>query len=243
MAPARSPYARRVALWRLGAAAPAVGVQGGSQLALPLALPDAPDLRPLSRWEAMVADYATTGMTVHDHPMAVLRDGLRHGGAVASTDLERLRHGTPVDIAGLVVARQRPGTAKGVAFLLLEDELGTVNIIVPPPVYERDRLAVRAEPLVIAEGTLERFASAGGAVNVLVRRLRRLDVAGLRDGVADQAAADRVADLQERARRREEEARRAQEAQDERVAAGAGGGEDFRAVAPPVLSFTHGRRR
>ena len=57
--------------------------------------------------------------------------------------------------------------------MLLEDELGTINLIVPPPVYERHRLAVRTEPLVVAEGGLERFASGGGAVNVLVRRIAR----------------------------------------------------------------------
>ena len=59
-------------------------------------------------------------------------------------------------VAGLVVARQRPATAKGITFMLLEDELGTINLIVPPPVHERCRLAVRAEPLVLAAGRLER---------------------------------------------------------------------------------------
>ena len=82
-------------------------------------------------------------------------------------------------VGGLVVARQRPGTAKGVVFLLLEDETGTVNVIVPPKVYERDRLTVRTEPLVVVEGVLERFASAGGAINLLVRRLAPLDAPDL----------------------------------------------------------------
>ena len=101
-------------------------------------------------------------------------------------------------IGGLVVARQRPGTAKGVCFLLLEDEDGTVNLIVPPPVYERDRLTVRTEPLVLAEGRLERHASAGGAINVLVNRLvvARLARARGRDGapswVANASAAPRA---------------------------------------------------
>jgi error-prone DNA polymerase len=85
-----------------------------------------------------------------------------------------------VRIGGLVVARQRPGTAKGVVFLLIEDETGTVNIIVPPKVYERDRLTVRTEPLVLVEGTLERHAAAGGAINVLVKRVVPLDAADLR---------------------------------------------------------------
>ena len=62
---------------------------------------------------------------------------------MTTADLERLAHKTPVRIGGLVVARQRPGTAKGIVFLLLEDECGTINLIVPPDVYERYRLIVR----------------------------------------------------------------------------------------------------
>ena len=75
-------------------------------------------------------------------------------------------------VAGLVVARQRPATAKGVTFMLLEDEHGTLNLIVPPPVHERCRLAVRGEALVIADGRLERRE---GVTNVLVHDVRRLD--------------------------------------------------------------------
>ena len=128
----------------------------------------------------MIADYATTGLTVHRHPLRLLRPGLKARGTVTSADLEAMRHGATVSIGGLVVARQRPGTAKGVVFLLIEDETGTVNIIVPPRVYERDRLTVRTEPLVLVEGTLERHAAAGGAINVLVKRLVPLDAADLR---------------------------------------------------------------
>ena len=68
-----------------------------------------------------------------------------------------MRHEARVRIGGLVVARQRPGTAKGIVFLLIEDEFGTVNLIVPPPVYERHRLLVRSEPLLIATGRLEKL--------------------------------------------------------------------------------------
>ena len=85
---------------------------------------------------------------------------------------------TAVTLFVIVVARQRPGTAKGVCFMLLEDETGTVNLVVPPNVYERERTIVRAEPLIVAEGVLERHASAGGAINVVCRRLARLDTAG-----------------------------------------------------------------
>ena len=91
--------------------------------------------------------------------------------AVTSRDLETLEHGTRVRVGGLVVARQRPGTANGIVFILLEDEHGTINLIVPAQVYERHRLTVRTEPLMLVEGKLERFAAAGGAINVLVDKV------------------------------------------------------------------------
>ena len=127
----------------------------------------------------MIADYATTGLTVDRHPLRLLREGLTARGIASSADLADLPHGAQVRVGGIVVARQRPGTAKGVVFLLLEDETGTVNVIVPPQVYARDRLTVRTEPLVVVEGVLERFASAGGAINLLVRRLAPLDAPDL----------------------------------------------------------------
>jgi error-prone DNA polymerase len=232
---ARRPSPRRVALWRLGAAAtPQRAGEDGTQLALPLELPQAPALAPLAAWEAMIADYATTGLTVHAHPMELVRDRLAERGAVTAADLGRLPHGAHVQVAGLVVARQRPGTANGIVFLLLEDETGTVNLIVPPPVYERDRLIARTEPLVIATGRLERHAAAGGAINVLVRGLVPLDT-------PDRPTAE-VKDFSPL------DARELERAQQERAAAAAAGGgaagaDDFRAVAPPVMSFAQGRRR
>jgi len=76
-----------------------------------------------------------------------------------------------VRLGGLVVARQRPGTAKGIVFLLLEDEFGTVNLIVPPQVYERHRAIVRGEPLILARGVFERVER---NQNVVVRELETL---------------------------------------------------------------------
>jgi error-prone DNA polymerase len=183
-----------------------------------------------------------------------LRDELRAKGMVANADLARLRHGMPVRLGGLVVARQRPGTAKGVCFLLLEDETGTVNLVVPPNVYERDRTIVRAEPLVVAEGVLERHASAGGAINVVCRRLLRLDasghlqarptelgknyaIVGGQERPAAQVKDFSMLDAIELAR---QDARRAAEADDDLAATGT---DDFRAVAPAVQSFASGRRR
>jgi error-prone DNA polymerase len=110
-------------------------------------------------------------MTLDEHPMALMRDELS-AEIRRSSDLEKLDSGQLVEVAGMVVARQRPGTAKGVVFMLLEDERGTVNLIVPPPVYERCRAAVRAAPLVQAKGRLERHE---GTTNVIVSEVVELE--------------------------------------------------------------------
>src|SRR5205807_9762497 len=109
-AEAQSGYARRIALWQLGVMTPGRRVPGGGQLALPLDLPAPPALRELSDWESMLADYGTSGLTVRAHPIALLRDRLP-ADAVTSRDLETVPHGSRVKTGGLVVARQRPGTA------------------------------------------------------------------------------------------------------------------------------------
>jgi error-prone DNA polymerase len=164
------PGGRREALWRLGVAAPGVRVAGGTQLALPVEV-EAPVLEALSPWERMLADYGSTRVTLHEHPLALMRPELGED-VLSSAALERTRDGAPVRVAGMVVARQRPATAKGITFMLLEDECGTINLIVPVPVYERCRLAVRAEPLLIADGKLERRE---GTINVLCHSVRRLE--------------------------------------------------------------------
>ncbi len=162
---------RRQALWALGVAVPGMSVPEGTQLALPLEPHAGPELRTLSAWERMLADYGSTGVTLREHPLELMRAGLPPD-LRTSRDLERDRHGSSVRVAGLVVARQRPATAHGITFMLLEDEHGTLNLIVPPPVHDRFRLAVRAEPLVVAAGRLERRE---GTVNVLVDRIERLE--------------------------------------------------------------------
>jgi error-prone DNA polymerase len=243
--------ARRVALWQLGVATPGRKVPGGTQLALPLDLPAPPSLRELSAWESMLADYGTTGLTTSAHPMALLRARLPPD-AITSRDLETLDHGTRVRVGGLVVARQRPGTANGIVFVLLEDEYGTINLIVPPEVYERHRLIVRTEPLMFVEGKLERLPAAGGAINVLIDRAASIAapdqlVAEVKDfSMLDERELARVrADAQAAAQRA---AGAGQDGWTARAvgagrAAGANDAEDFRAVAPPVMSFASGRRR
>jgi error-prone DNA polymerase len=128
-------------------------------------------LRELTAWERLVADYGSIRISLAQHPMELLRKELSKT-AVSSRDLGRLSHGKDVEVAGLVVARQRPATAKGVTFMLLEDEWGTINLILAPPVYEQHRLTVRTEPFVLAAGRLERRE---GVINVVVKSLRRLE--------------------------------------------------------------------
>ncbi len=143
------------------------------QLSLPLPLPDAPELRELDEWEVAVADYASTGMTLGTHPVALLRDEL--DGVAPNEDLAVLPDERPVEVAGVVVARQRPGTAKGVVFMLLEDETGVANVMVPPKVYTECRLAVRTAAYVRVEGRLERR---GKVINVRCEPDRALVDAG-----------------------------------------------------------------
>ncbi|HEY8582786.1 MAG TPA: OB-fold nucleic acid binding domain-containing protein, partial [Capillimicrobium sp.] len=234
LVPDGGSVARRTALWQLGVAAPTVSVgDQGTQLALGLGLPGPPKLKPLDDWDSLVADYATTGMAIAHHPFELLRPHLRSDGLVSSADLETLRHGAQVQLGGLVMARQKPATANGVLFLLLEDEFGTVNLVVPPPVYERDRLTVRSEPLVVADATLERYASAGGAINLVVRRLRPLEV--------PTAPRARVHDLIPTSPERDR--RPGADPAEVELPAAAGAAGSFRAVAPPVQSFAQGRRR
>ncbi len=229
---------RRSALWQLGVAAPGQGACEGTQLALPLELPAAPSLRQLGRWQRLIADYATSGVAVGDHAMAILRRRLAVPMLATSAQLRRLPTGCSVAVAGLVIARQRPGTAKGTMFLLFEDEWGTVNLIVAKAVYERHRHLARAEPLLLARGRLERSE---GVVNVIVRELAPLErflAPGAEDGEEATPAA-RVHRLPGSGRPPES----AEDAPDVEEQAAAAVGSSIRAVAPPVQSFGSGRRR
>jgi error-prone DNA polymerase len=162
---------RREALWRLGTVPGGRKVPAGTQLSLALEAPKAPQLPELGPWERIVADYRSTGMTLGDHPMKLLRDDLGPS-VMLGAELERIGDGTAVEVAGMVVARQRPATAKGVVFMLLEDETGTINLVIPPPVFERFRAEVRTAPLLRARGRLERRDR---AMNVVVSSLARIE--------------------------------------------------------------------
>jgi error-prone DNA polymerase len=166
---------RRALLWELGLVPRSASVPGSlgeeRQLALPLdPTAETPELPEQTVWERMLADYRTTRLTVGTHPLELLRPHLPPG-TLASTELLESPSGRRVKAAGMVVARQRPATANGVVFMLLEDELGPFNLIVPPQVYDRHRAVVRGEPLILAHGRFERI---GRNRNVVVSRLETL---------------------------------------------------------------------
>ncbi len=162
---------RRAPLWRLGIARGAVRRLEGEQLALPLSVPAAPALAEQTPWERVTADYDSSGMSLDEHPLELLRPGLSPA-TVTCAALARVPDGSEVVVAGLLVARQRPATANGVMFLLIEDETGVANVIVLPPVYERNRLVVRTAPLISIDGRLERRE---GVINVLAAAVTRLE--------------------------------------------------------------------
>jgi error-prone DNA polymerase len=109
----------------------------------------------MSLVERVVADYAGTGLTIGSHPMALRRPELALRGVLRSVDLPKGRAGRRVRVAGAVITRQRPGTAKGMVFLTLEDETGVSNVIVQPDVFAAQRQVIVHEPYVLVEGVLQ----------------------------------------------------------------------------------------
>jgi error-prone DNA polymerase len=133
-------------------------------------------LRQMNTEERLVADYAGTGLTVGKHPMHYRRRELRSQGILSSEDLRNHRDGQFVRTAGCVIARQRPGTAKGFIFLSMEDEVGIANVIVTPDLYERDRLVVTQSKFLLVEGLLQ---NQDGVIHVKASRLAALTSNGL----------------------------------------------------------------
>jgi error-prone DNA polymerase len=165
----------RPLLWEAGLAPRSASVpgSGGEERQLALALDptvQTPELPEPTEWERMLTDYQTTSLTVGIHPIELLRPHLP-SHVLSSRVQGQSLDGASVTVAGLVVARQRPATANGVVFMLLEDEFGQMNLIVPPSVYDRHRAIVRGEPLILARGRFERVER---NQNVLVRELETL---------------------------------------------------------------------
>lgn len=138
--------------------------------------------RELDERELIFLDYAATGICITGHPMEHLRERLRGAGVAGSCDLPSLRDGQRVVVAGLVTVRQRPESAKGTLFLLLEDEWGFINVIVSRTLVERYGDIVKFAPFMVVEGLFERD---GGVMNVVGRRFRKLEAGRLVHGSHD----------------------------------------------------------
>ncbi len=130
-----------------------------------------PDLEAHDR---MIAEYRMLRFSADLHPLTLLQDSLPDG-TVTSDRLPHLRQGSTVRVAGLVTTRQRPQTAKGYVFVLMEDEYGPINVIVKPDIYKRDRTAVRMEPFLAVRGRLQKD---GATINVIAHEVQTLRVPG-----------------------------------------------------------------
>jgi error-prone DNA polymerase len=126
-------------------------------------------LAPMTPIERLDADYRGAGMTTGPHPMHYLREPLDRMGVLRAAELENIPHGRRVRVAGAVITRQRPGTAKGVVFITLEDETGVANLIVWPDFFQDNRVVVMSEPFLMAEGVVQKQ---DGVIHVKVEQLK-----------------------------------------------------------------------
>jgi error-prone DNA polymerase len=113
-------------------------------------------LPPMKLVEEVLADYRMLGLSLRAHPMSFLRSWLTKEKVVPAKDLEHLPDGAPVKVAGIVLVRQRPATAKGITFVTLEDETGQVNLIVRPDVWRKWRIAALTATLLLVQGRLQK---------------------------------------------------------------------------------------
>jgi len=123
--------------------------------------------------ERIVADYSGTGLTTGPHPMAYQRTELRSAGILAAADLAHAANNNTVTIAGCVIARQRPGTAKGFVFLSLEDETGIANIIIAPDVFERERTCITRTRFLQITGPVQ---NQDGVIHVKAEQIQPLEI-------------------------------------------------------------------
>jgi error-prone DNA polymerase len=167
-----SPYTklhRRDALWQVEKAGGRVG-----PLLEEIINPDTPS--PLSRMnveERLVSDYQGTGLTTGPHPMAFRRQALRNTATQSAEQLRNTTHGQKAAVAGCVITRQRPGTAKGLVFMTLEDETGNANVIITPDFFEKNRRTILYERFVRISGTVQ---SKDGVVHLRAEHIATLDV-------------------------------------------------------------------
>ncbi len=139
----------------------------------PVPYPQSP-LRPMTIEERVNADFRGTGLTIGRHPMAYRREELNKLGVKRAIDLREIRNGVWVRVAGWIIVRQRPGTAKGFLFLSMEDETGIANVIVTPDIFDRNRVVLVNQPLLLIDGPLQ---NQDGVIHVRARRIQPLSYA------------------------------------------------------------------
>jgi error-prone DNA polymerase len=159
---------RRDALWKAGRAGRAVGPLLEE---LPENAPEAP-LDRMTIGERLTADYNGTGLTVGRHPMHFLRAAMNELGVTCARDLPKVPNGGLVRVAGAVIVRQRPGTAKGIMFLSMEDETGISNVVVMPDMFDERRIVLVTEPYLLIEGKVQ---NVDNVIHVLARRVERIE--------------------------------------------------------------------
>jgi len=136
-----------------------------------LAHPAEVSLPKMTPAEEVLADYRTSGLSLSAHPLEFLREGLDKMGVTPASRLRTWPNGKPVRVAGIVLVRQRPGTAKGITFVTLEDETGTANLIIRPDVWQKFHQAALGATVLLAQGRLQRQ---GLVIHVLVTRMENL---------------------------------------------------------------------
>jgi error-prone DNA polymerase len=162
---------RRQALWEVAALADRPiglfkGTASESACETGIALPE------MRLSEHVIQDYATTSLSLKAHPVQFIRDRLHNLGAISAAELMSQRNGQFVKVAGLVLVRQRPGTASGVCFITLEDETGNFNLIVWPSLFEEYRKEILGAKVLMAEGHLQIEKE---VVHVIVQRCHNLN--------------------------------------------------------------------
>jgi error-prone DNA polymerase len=181
----RAGFHRRDALWQIERASRRAGplLEGCEESEAPLAEEEsaaaADSLRKYSPLEPMtpearlISDFRNTGMTVGPHPMSYHRENLRRQGILSARDLHHVADGAKVRVAGAVIARQRPGTAKGFVFLSLEDETGIANAIITPQLFQEDHVVVVNQQFLLIEGRLQ---NQDNVISVKAERVRPLGI-------------------------------------------------------------------
>jgi error-prone DNA polymerase len=153
-------YTRREALWQVERAVRPSGELYAEAITsqdhkIARSQDESSPLPEMSSVDRVIADYEGTGLTIGPHPMALRREEMSLRGALRASDLSRQRNGRRVRVAGAVITRQRPGTAKGFVFLTIEDETGFANIIIRPDLFAERRMVILGEPFLLVEGTLQ----------------------------------------------------------------------------------------